>query len=256
MKIESGTTTEHRVRLGIFLAMCVVFAGYFGYDGLWGYPGQNREWARQGIDVPGDKKADIWTNPKVLVSEAVQIEEGMTEDEVRSRLGEPAVVVEAAGLPRSKDHWYVGPAAYARIQFSDGKVRGKVHPVENETKSESDIRFQKILGLILGVVSLVVGAYYIRINTWKTVVDESGLTSKGHHVPWDHMTGLDTSDYDRKGWLDVVYGRNGDTDTLRLDSYHIDRFDEIVNTICERKGFACPIRPKQSETAEDTEERA
>lgn len=256
MRIESGTTTEHRVRLGIFLAMCVVFAGYFGYDGLWGYPGKNLDWARQNMNVPAEKKADIRTNPKVLIAELAQIKPGMTEDEVRARLGEPAVVMETAGLPGGVDHWYVGPAACALIQFSDGKVRGEVHPLENVTKSESDIHFQKVLGLILGVVSLFVGAYYVRINTWKTVVDDSGLTSKGRHVAWDDITGLDTSDYDRKGWLDVVYGRNGDSATLRLDSYHISRFDEIVNTICERKGLDSPIRVRKAEGAADLEESA
>lgn len=250
MRIESGTTTEHRVRLGIFLAMCIVFSGYFGYDGLWGYPGKNLEWARENINVPSEQKSEIRTNPKVMVAALKQIEPGMTQEEVHELVGEPAAVVDGQGLFDPTAHWYVGPAACARIDFVDGKVHGEVHPVENVTKSESDIYLQKALGLILGVVALVVGIYYIRINTMRTVLDDNGLTVKGRHVPWDRMSELDASDYERKGWLDVVYDDGGRRKTVRLDSYHIARFDEIVNAICERKGFASPIRSKPAETAE------
>ncbi|HOJ76235.1 MAG TPA: hypothetical protein PLV57_20320 [Phycisphaerae bacterium] len=251
MRIESGTTTEHRVRLGIFLGMCVVFAAYFAYDGFWGYPAKNLEWARQNINVPAELKANLQTNPKVLTAELRKIQPGMTEAEVEALLGKPAVVVEGEGLFAAKDHWYVGPAACARITLADGKVRDEVKPLENIQKSESDIQLQKILGAILGVVSIGVGIYYIRINTMKTVVDDTGLTSKGRHVSWDAMTGLDTSDYDRKGWLDLVYrDADGREDTVGLDSYHIARFDEIIGAVCERKGFESPLRARQAEVAE------
>jgi hypothetical protein len=249
MRIESGTTTEHRVRLGIFLAMCIVFAGYFGYDGLWGYPNHNLKKTWENIDLPADQKADLRTNPKVLVAAIEEVEAGMTEEQVHALLGEPAIVVEGEGLFPVNRHWYIGPAAYAQIEFSGGKVRGPVQPFRNE-KSESDIRLQKILGVILGAVALVVGIHYLRINIMKTVLDDTGLTAKGCQVPWDRMTELDTSDYERKGWLDVVYEADGRTETVRLDSYHIDRFDEIVTAICERKGFTCPVKPKQAEAAE------
>lgn len=258
MRIDSGTTTEHRVRLGIFLAMCVVFAAYFGYDGVWGYPSKNLEVARQNIPVAAELKADLKTNPKVVKSELARIKPGMTEEEVKSILGEPAAVVQEPGLFAGKSNWYVGPASWAEIKFYEGTVRGAVQAHENETKSEGDIRLQKVLGAILGIFSLGMGLYYIRINTMRTVLDDSGLTAKGRHASWDQMTELDTSDFNRKGWLDVVYAdAAGKTDAIRLDSYHIARFDEIVSTICERRGFASPLRPKQAEQAgEEIEERA
>lgn len=255
MRIESGTTTEHRVRLGIFLAMCVVFAGYFGYDGLWGYPGKNLEWIRQNMSVPAEKKANLQTNPKVLKAELAKIQPGMSEEQVRSILGEPAVVIKKEGLFAGEDHWYVGPAACASIHFAGGSVQTPVKALENVQKSEEDIKLQKILGMVLGIVSLFVAIYYVRINTWKTVVDDAGLTVKGRHVPWDRITGLDTADYDRKGWLDVVYDDGGRSGTIRLDNYHIARFDEIVNAVCERKGLDSPIRTRPVEAHDEVEEQ-
>lgn len=236
--------------MGILLAMLVFFAAYFAYDGLRRYPAKNLELARQNINnVPAEQKASIRTNPRVTMSELDRIDPGMTREQVRTILGAPAATVEQGGV---ESEWYVGPAAWAEIRYLGGKVR-KVVPTESTNKSESDIRLQKILAAGLGIASLVMAVYYVRINTMRTVLDDSGLRSKGRRVSWEQITELDTSDYDRKGWLDVIYRDNGDTDTLRLDSYHIKQFDEIVTTICERKGFACPIRPKQARTAETEE---
>jgi len=250
MKIESGTTTEHRVRLGIFLAMCVVFAAYFGYDGLWGYPAKNLEWARQNINLPAEQKADLRTNPKVLMAALREVKPGMTEQEVEALLGEPAVVIEGQGLFAATDRWYVGPAAYAHIRFMGGVVDGAIEAHDNKEKSEADIGLQKILGVILGIVSIGVGIHYLRINLMRTVLDETGLTVKGRQIAWGQIKELDTSDYDRKGWLDVVYDGSGGSQRVRLDSYHIARFDEIIAAICERKDFVSPLKPKEPEAVE------
>lgn len=257
MRIESGTTTEHRVRLGLFLVMLIVFAGYFGYDGMWGYPAKNLDWARQNIpNLPPEQKAYIRTNPRVMVATLVEIEKavkspaGITEAKVRELLGEPSAVADHAGSGSVKDHWYVGPAACARVQVADGNVRD-LSCLENVNKTESDIKMQKGLGVLLGIIAVGVAIYYIHIMTMKTVLDDAGLAAKRRRVSWDEMTGLDTSDYDRKGWLDVVYRKGGEEGAVRLDSYHIASFDEIVGTICERKDFANPIKPRSTDPADD-----
>jgi hypothetical protein len=256
MRIESGTTTEHRVRLGIFLAMMIVFSAYFGYDGLWGYPSKNLEWARQNIpNVKKEQKDTIQTNTKVLMAALIELEQKtkvgdkLTESDVELKLGRPGLKVERTG-GGGTDAWYVGPAACACLHFVDGKLQ-EVTPMQNLNKSEADIQLQKVLGAILGVVSLVVAIYFIRIMTMKTVLDDEGLFVKGCRVAWDEMAELDTSAYAGKGWLEVVYRRNGDGGSVRLDSYHIAKFDEIVNTICQRKGFATPIKPRKVEPAEE-----
>ena len=63
------------------------------------------------------------------------------------------------------------------------------------------------------------------------VLDDSGLRYNGRHVPWEAMTGLRTDDYTRKGWVYLEYTAGGVTRSLRLDSYHVEKFDEIVNAM-------------------------
>jgi len=48
----------------------------------------------------------------------------------------------------------------------------------------------------------------------------------------------------------VYRDADGREDTVRLDSYHIARFDEIIGAVCERKGFESPLRARQAEVAE------
>ncbi len=247
MRIESGTTAEHRIRIGIFLGMCVVFALYFAYDGLYGYPKENLKWARQSL--PHEQADQAAINPKVVKANVDQVRPDMPESELEALLGEPAAVSE----PNlgSVTQWYVGPAALVELSVRDGKVSAIRQAKENPVKSESDIYWQKVFAIIVGVVALITGIYFIRINTMRTVLDEQGLSIKGKRMAWGEITGLDTKDYARKGWLDVLYQREGRQMSRRLDSYHTRRFDEIVNELCARKGIPSPIVAKAVESDEN-----
>jgi outer membrane protein assembly factor BamE (lipoprotein component of BamABCDE complex) len=308
MRIESGTTRERPIRIGIFLVMCIGLAGWFAFDGLRGWPNQNLEWARQGLpadapevlqinskavrrnlekvrqdmtreqvrallgeptlveprqfvyvgnklkavirldddgnvigvlteDVPAGQATGS-TNTLVTPARVEQIEKGMSEGQVRLKLGEPAE-------RHPKTWWYVGQAAYASIPIRNEKVAGEpiIQPPDEKgaPHSESDIRLQKILAVGLGIVGLLVGLKLIQVLRTRAVVDDAGVTLNRRHVRWEQMTELDSSEYRDKGWVYLVYTEDGDTDTMRLDNYHLGRFDEIVEAICERKGFTCPV---------------
>lgn len=259
MHIESGTTTEHRVRLGLFLVMVTFFAAYFGYDGMWGYPAQNLNSARDTIKIKNpsltaEQIDAVRINPDVLVASLDELKQQTTSgsaptlEEVEQKLGQPALKLDAAG--DAMDAWYVGPAAWARLRFEGGKLR-LVDSQQSVDKSEGDIWLQKILGVILGVIALGTAIYYIRIMTMKTVLDDRGLCVKGRWVAWDEITELDTSAYAGKGWLDVIYRRDNDISSVRLDSYHIAKFNEIINTMCERKGLPSPIKQEQLEAVDE-----
>jgi len=239
MTIKSGTTGEYRMRSLLFLAMCLGFAAWFGYDGLWGYPAQNLEWARQ---ILPEKPADLRTNPKVLKKNLAAVQNGMTLQQVTALLGEPALV-------RHNERWFVGPATYACIKFA-GEVVESIGPQqENTEKSEGDIRGQRGFAAVLLVLSLAFAARFVVVVLRPTVLDEYGVRARGRRVAWEQMTGLDTSNYDRKGWLDLEYNEDSKRRKVRLDSYHIARFDDLINEICSRKGFASPIRPRATDTA-------
>ncbi len=55
------------------------------------------------------------------------------------------------------------------------------------------------------------------------------------------MKALETEMFDKKGWVDLVYDENGAERDIRLDEYHLARFDEVIDAICERKGFRNPL---------------
>lgn len=242
--------------MGIFLLMCVVFAAYFGYDGLWGYPADNLKWAKQNLEnISAEEQEGVQINPRVMMAEIRKVKPDMPVEAMKALLGEPAVVGQATDSPLgAEDYWYVGPAAFARIRVFGGKVREILRAEENKTHSEGDIYWQKVFGVGLSIVSLGVLIHFWRINRMRTILDDIGVTVKGQHVPWDRMTGVDTEDYQRKGWLDLVYTTpGGQEETVRLDSYHIEKFDEIVQEICQRKGYVCPIKPKEPDEADPVE---
>jgi len=300
MRIESGTTGEHWWRSLIMVLMFGLFAVWFGYDGLIGYPAKNLEWAKKMLPQKPDQ---LETNPLVTMDKQSQISAGMTIEKLESLLGQPALVqqkklvfigreitahvfienkkvVNVTTKPtdadeknnkpnllvrvdkvdqikpgmsktelistftqphevREKTLWYVGPATYARIEAADGKV-AKFEFQENQDKTEGDILWQKRFAVGLAMVTVILLVKFIRTTTSRTVLDDTGLTMGSRRVAWDEMTGLSVDEYREKGWVDLEYNQAGVARTLRLDSYHLNLFDEIVGAICEKKGFSLP----------------
>ena len=110
--------------------------------------------------------------------------------------------------------------------------------------SQSEVLRQKAIAVGLGVVSLVALAYLVHVMRQRFVLDESGLRMGRRHVSWDHMQQLLTDQYPKRGWVDLVLA---DSRKVRLDSYKIDQFDQIVEHICARKGFSSPLPPSQED---------
>lgn len=89
LRIESGSTLDQRIRTGIFFLMFAGFSGWFGYDGMIGYPAKNlREWS--GLKLP-HRPADLDPNPRATKHALEQIEAGRPVQEVRDLLGEPSI---------------------------------------------------------------------------------------------------------------------------------------------------------------------
>lgn len=241
MTIESGTTKDRRNRIVIFVIMCLVFASWFAYDGFKKYPAKNLKWARQCLlrveNMPEPK--DLTANPKALLENLKQVKQGMTLAEVKAILGEPT-------FQDNQDYCYIGPAAYGWFKIYADKVKSVESVLENTEPSESDVRNQKYFGFVAGVVGLISLGHLIRVMNARYLLDDAGLTIRGKTIAWDSMIGLAATDYERKGWLDLKC-KAGNTESLvRLDSYMIERFDEIVNAICEKKGFDSPIKSSEA----------
>jgi len=304
MRIESGTTSERCIRLGLSLVMCTVFAGWFAYDGFWGYPKENLRWALRNPLIP-QHDHEINTNFKATQATLEQVHPDMTVEELEALVGEPTLIqsrhrvyvgrelyaiidldeedkvtnvrsieIAAEDVPDDEPNpavtpmnvekiepgmslsrlehylgdkpderhkqtfWYIGPATYARFEVVGKTVSKVIDITENSDHRESDIAMQKWISAGLCVVILIAAVFLIRAVRTRVVLDDAGLTFNRRYVAWDTMTGLDIDEYKDRGWLDLVYD---DGDLLRLDSYHISKFREIITEICNRKGFASPF---------------
>jgi len=247
MRIESGTTSDRRNRVLIGLILCVAFAAWFAYDGFQRYPAKNVEWAKQYLPSEG-KQADFWINPLATVANLEAVRERIAET------SEPVsfeALTEKLGEPTFRDArfaYYVGPAAFASFEIvEDRVVRVDRLEVQREP-SESDIRNQKVLALLLAVIGVVVLVHFVRITRERVVLDEDGLTIGGRTIGWDAMESLDSSRLKDKGWVTLAYQGDVGPGDVRLDSYALDRFDDILAAICERKGYKVKGADPESET--------
>lgn len=84
MRIESGSTGERKIRTGLFVVMCLAFAGWFAYDGFVGYPSANLEWA---LSAMPEKPEHPTTTPQASVATLTTVQPGMSEAELRGLLG-------------------------------------------------------------------------------------------------------------------------------------------------------------------------
>jgi len=236
MTIKSGTTNDRRNRVIIFLVMCAAFSGWFARDGFQKYPADNLSWARQSLQRMGNvpEPKDLKANPKALKVNLDRVQPGMSLAEVETLLGEPT-------FQDGEDYCFIGSASYGWFKIAGDKISSVEEVKENTEPSESDIRNQKYLAFIMAAVFIATLIHLIRIMKARVVLDDAGLAIGGKRIAWEHMDSLATKDYKRKGWLDLVYRVGNAKASVRLDSYCIARFGEIVNAICEKKGFASPI---------------
>ncbi len=236
MMIESGTTSDRRNRIVIFMIVCFGFSVWFAYDGYVKYPAENLQWAQQQLpQIP----EGLEVNPKAVLANLQRVKVGTSVAEMEGLLGKPILIHE-------QKHWYIGPAAYGSFQVLGDKVR-QMEIKESGEHNESSLRTQKVFFAGMVLVGMITLGHLIRATRLRVILDDTGLTIRGRTIRWDDMESLDSGDYARKGWVDLVVRTGATPEPVRIDSYLIERFDDIVQAICERKGFTAPFT-SQSET--------
>ncbi len=188
-------------------------------------------------EVIGREKKDLALierpdNPNRRISEKSLelIEEGMSAEQVRNRLGVPA-----SSQPPTL--WYIGPAAYLKVPVKDGAVTEGVEVRENEERTEKDILLQKVIAAVLFMFAAFFVIKLLRECFLRVAADEEGLRINRRLIPWDAVKELETSRYEDKGWLDVLYDKGGGQASFRLDSYHLTDFEPLMQEIALRKGW-------------------
>lgn len=254
MRIESGPTGERRVRSTFALLLFAVFALWFGKDGWYTYQQENLEDyvsrlppEQRAAARSGKRYATVTMDSEPAASEAV--ESGRPEasrDSLTALYGGPP-------SHESDDAWYYfGPACLIKVVLESGRPAGA--EAIKPDHGEWDLLFQKILAGVLGVVAAYLLVIVVRVFRTRLVLDESGLTYNGRGpIAWEQMRRLDTTRYDKKGWLDLCHDGAAGEKRLRLDEYHIARFDDVIDEICARKDFDNPLPDEEDSDDADTE---
>jgi hypothetical protein len=246
MRIETGTTNERLARSGIIVLAMIVFAAWFAVDGWYRYPRKTMEIFQKDLKLENLPAP----NPKLGYPEPIvprtKYRPGMIKAEVIAELGKPLVIRPAAD--ERNEHWhYVGQFGRLDLEVERDKddARGKVVAANWEQTPadyrQDSIRQQKFFAGACALLSVVGTVWLIGIWRTRVVVDEAGLAYGRRVIPWEAMTELDSAQYHAKGWLTLLYRAGQSQRKIKLDSFKIDAFDEVIDAICLQKGFINPI---------------
>ncbi len=258
MQIVSGASKRGVARRGFAFVLLAGFAGWFAYDGWVTYPNRNVETARQALPRVVGRMPPA--SPAVTEESAAAVQAGVAKGirlaDLRQKWGEPAFTgplpADAGGASKT-EAYFVGPYGWVRVILAAEMVdKIEWHAA---AKSPSEIWIQKGLGIGLAAVALVPLGLLLTMQLGKYQLDDEGLVlPRVGRIPYERMTGVDASDFSKKGIVLLRYHDGTGADrTAVLDEEQIDKFDEIVVALCKRKGWpvdADPAEPTDAPKAE------
>ncbi len=233
-RIESGPARTDALWQLVRAALFLGFAAWFLYDGAVRYPQKNQAAAEAALQArPFDGKLKF-----------AELGEKPTKDEFAELLKAKATLAqlrEKLGLPNfteGGDEYYITRYGYGRLSPAAGGGQWVKWPNGGKDKEEITAQFY------WAIVPVPIGLWFlyrlIKAATLKVAVDEEGLTYGGQRIALADIVAL--RDYSPKGWIDL-YHKVGDKEVkLRLDNEKVLRFDELVDAICQGKGFRNEVK--------------
>lgn len=253
MNVHSGARHERIVRNGIFTLMCIVFGAWFAYDGWVGYSAENFEESRLQLPVEDRPKVNVDrvypTANLDQVGKIAQVLKDATPSARRASL--ESFIGGPPTYETAKVIYYFGQDGVITVDKTDTRLARdpKLVPAEHTMTS---IRTQKGLGVVLGIASVVMLIFLLRVSRTKAEVTDSGLSINGAKpIPFDAMRRFDDSLFRRKGKIDLIYAEGGQEKTVTLDEYHFnfEQFPKIVAAIAEKTGFTDPVAQEKADKA-------
>lgn len=207
---------------------------WFAYDGWVGYPRQNRQ-EYENLFKPEPAPESLKIYPKVTKA----LEESLAGAKSLAEISQ-AVGGEPSRKTAVDCDWF-GPTGRLTVKLSGDAPAGPPE-FKEARKSDTELISQKGIALALVAGAVVTLARLAKIRSTRYVLDDNGLSAAGvGPIPWDAMQRLDTDSYVEKGWVDLRYVAGGQERSVRLDSYEIAAFDDIIDEICRRKAFENPL---------------
>lgn len=243
MPIVSGTTRERLIRAAATTFLAVVIGVWFGYDGFVDYPRENWDYIRSNyLAQPPDSPTTLPVPDPDIGPHTPESLSAATLPDLEEQLGPAHFRTEDRAL-------WIGAGWGALIASLDPAGNITALNWDRAKHTATDILWQKILCGFCLAVGLVLLVHLARLLRFRVSLDEAGLHIGATSVPWDRMRALDISAFKNKGWVELEYDCEGQPARLRLDSYHIDRFDDIIREICTRRGFTSPLPPDKTAPA-------
>lgn len=249
MRLESGPAARERNWWLISTIACVAFSLYFLYDHKIGWPDANRADAKKHFAplVPDFEPGESPTDADL---KALADPQAKTPEDVHAKLGEP--------MHRSREgneliERYASIYGYAEIRYRFGRVVPEsLKKWNNWAHSKEQIDSQLWWALVPGLFAIYTLCRFIQAATLRVVIDDDGMKYGKQNVPFAKMT--DLSDYSPKGWVDLYHTARGAERRLRLDNQKIAKYDEIVETICQAKGFKNPVKAAAADDVDPGDE--
>jgi hypothetical protein len=263
MRLESGPASTdrnwHLARALIFVG----FAGYFVYDGAVGYPKAIRAEAEAQLAAePFKQQVSYESLADRAISDVVahlKTANPRTRDEVRKALGEATLVVPPESGSRTRSEFYL--TRYGSIKFAYEGDRVAEAPIIKLWKGQMPNGFDRSKvkqQYYWALVPLLPGLWFVwklmRAATLRVVLDDEGMVYAGKRIPYADMLSL--RDYSPKGWIDLYYHEGERECRLRLDDQKVLLFDDIVEAICQAKGFRNEVRAYKAQQADAQQQRA
>jgi hypothetical protein len=251
MKLESGPAAYDRNYYLIFLILCLGLGGYFLYDFKIGYPNKNREHAQKQLTPLLGADYDVSALPleptKPIFTDLVKSKPA-TAAAIHEKLGDPLTI--RPSETGETVEYFVSLYGMGVVPVLAGKPDLEKANWITWNKTKEEIALQFWCALICFAVALYVLSRVYRAARLRAVIDDEGMTYGAKRIAFASMDRL--CDYSPKGWVDLYYKHGPQERKLRIDNQKIRKFHEIIDALCEAKGFEDP-RGAGEEPAKEAE---
>lgn len=265
MRVESGPAKADRNWQVLRAVLFLGFACWFVLDGAYRWPNKNRRLAEEALKNPTIpfafqvKYDQLGDRPDKSDVERLQASGKATRENLEGVLGK-AQFVQNVGPGQTKEH-FMSRWGYAVVPVDKERNLETIRLTQAQWKLWGD--GAKDRGQIKGqfvwaIVPAIPGLYFLwracKAATLRVVIDDQGMRYGTRSIPFNAMVSL--RDYNPKGWIDLYYKEGEVERKLRLDNEKVLLFDEIVDAICQTKGFANEVKEYATEKARSQAEAA
>jgi len=250
MDVTARSWTGYQWRVTIIAMMCLGFGGWSLYDGVVGYPAQNKI-ADAWEQLPGENMSDWWheiarnqgwpLDPREMIDRYVSLDEQRRVKEwpeLAAEHGWPSRPEEAinswseAGDVYRQENWKV-------MALANGWPEDPADIPHHKTPL--DIMTQFIMLAITAPIGLVFAFAFLRsFGRWIQCTDSQIITSKGQRVPFQAIKRLNQHRA-HKGIVIVHFDHGGGERRLVLDDWKFQReaIGQIVAYLKEKLPADC-----------------